>query len=561
MSSDDGGLRRADWRFLLPAPGSSQYRHLVLLGGPAGLASRLLEVGVATRVSTALPRGERPDALILLADARVPIARAAACLASDGALYWEIERRPWDWTATRPRSIGRQLQRAGLRPWASYWVVPAFHNARRYLPLDAAASVQWFLDTRYVASTPARLGLEALLSRATHWSQAAAGSLVPSFAAIACGPDHPGGPAWALADQALPEVVRDPAIRPALFTSGQDDGSRVVLLPFLPGAREPVLVLKSARLAAFTGHTQREQQTLVRLRASLPPDLRHTLPEPKGTVGSGAASVFLETVVPGRMLAASTGRWRASLARQVEDLRLATDWLTRFHQSTETRRLRWSAVESDRHLEPLLARYERMFGMEPLERALFTRAREHSGTLAGAQLPIVWCHNDYNPWHVYRAGQDVGVIDWEFVEEDVAARHGPALCDLLYFVLHWAHLARGLRGTAAQVRGFGDLFLAASGRSSRSEAARGALDGYMGRLEMHPGFLPLLQVYTWVERAVDWHQRQLAAGSSELVAMRENQFLRYVRALAGSADALFAHPTGWSARSAHPDAARVPGPG
>jgi hypothetical protein len=540
MTLDDGGLRRADWRFLLPAPAGRRFRHMVVLGGPAGLGSRLLEAGSASEVSTALRSDHQPDALILLADATVSMEEAGRRLAADGVLYWEIERRP-RFGAMKGRGwIARQLRRAGLRQWAAYWVVPGFHEARRYLPLGTVTAVEWFLHTRYVASTPARICLERLVRRAQRAGGGLLGSLVPSYAVIACGPAHPGGPAWALAEPALPLAVRESAGPPVLFTSGQDDGSRVVVLPFEPDAGHPALVLKSARLARFTGHTEREQETLLRLRASLPPDLRRTLPEPKGRIGDGASSAFLESAVPGRMLAATTGRWRAPLAAQIEDLRLATDWLTRFHQATETRRLRWTSTESERWLEPLLGRYERALRVSGREAGLFARLREQSQALVGAHLPIVWCHNDFNPWHLYRSGRDLSVIDWEFGEADIAARYGPALCDLLYFVVHWVNLARGLRDSAAQVRAFAELFVDPSRPEPRSAAARRAVSGYMGRLDIPAGFLPLLLAYTWVDRAADWHHRQIAAGVSEGVAREQNQFARYVGVLADSGDALFA---------------------
>jgi len=559
MTSDDTGLRRADWRFLLPAPAGHRFRHLVLLGGPPRLASQLRVVGVADQVSTALPRNDPADAVILLTGASVPLASVAAHLANNGVLYWEIERTPATWLATRPRSIGRQIRRAGLREWATYWVVPGFDQGRRYLPLEPVAAVEWYLNTRFVASTPARLALELVLAGAVRRGRSVLGSLLPNYSLIACGPDHPGGPACALADQALPEGARGSAVRPVLFTSGQDDGSRVVVLPFPAGATQPVLVLKSARLETFTAHTRREQETLARLRAGLPPELRNTLPEPQGSVESGGATAFLETIVPGRMLAASTGRWGAPLARQVEDLHIATAWLIRFHQSTAATPLAWNASESERWLEPVLARFEGCFGLEQEERELFAKARERSRALVGSRLPIVWCHNDYNPWHVYRVGQDIGVIDWEFVDDDLATRRGPALCDLLYFLVHWVQLARRLRSRAAQLRGFGDLYLPKRARDAKSEAARHAVEDYTAQLEIHPDFLPMLLVYTWVDRAADWHQRQLSAGSSDLRARRDNLFLRYVRLLAVGAPELFAGSTLEPEAAATRDAAAVRG--
>jgi len=537
MTLDDGGLRRADWRFLLPAPAAGRFRHMVVLGGPAGLSSRIEEAGTATRVTTALADDEKPDALIILADATVSIANAARTLAADGVLYWEIERRPRFGGMKRRGWIRRRLRQAGLLEWATYWVVPSFQEARRYLPLHVGAAVEWFLDTRYVASTPTRLCLEYVLRVAERAGRDVLVSVLPSLAVIARGSAHAGGPAWALAGPALPTPVGQPGVSPALFTSGQDDGSRVVVLPFATGDSRPSVVLKSARLAGFTGHTQREQETLLRLRAKLPPDLRATLPEPKGNVGADPNPVFLESAVPGRMVAATTGRWRAPLTAQLEDLELATDWLIRFHLATESRRVRWSPAESERWLEPVLQRYDRAFGSDEHAARLFPRLRDHARTMTDAHLPIVCCHNDYNPWHLYRSGRDVSVIDWEFGEQDIATRYGPALCDLLYFTVHWVNLARGLHSSAAQVRGFTELFIGSAPlREPWYEGARRAVTRYMGRLEMARGFLPLLLAYTWIDRAADWHHRQSQAGASQTVARELNPFMGYVRVLVENAD-------------------------
>jgi hypothetical protein len=543
MSPGELGLRRADWRLLLPAPAGGQFRHLVLLGGPAGLDRELMRLGTAAQVSTTLPETNQADALVILRGARTPLSRATRCLGADGIVYWEIERRSWAGFAKGRWWISRQLRKAGLEPYASYWVIPDFQNARRYLPVDHPHAVEWFFATRFLASTPGRVFLE----HSVRWLQrrhlGMLASWVPARAVVAGRAGRTPTAFTALATSGLPGALGEPGIRPVLITSGQDDGSRVAVLPFREGAREPEVVIKLARLAGFVGHTEREQATLLKLRGALPPDLRQSLPEPEGRVGSHTNPAFLERAVPGRMVAASTGRWRATLARQVEDLQLAVNWLIHFHRSTLVRRLPWSAAEFDRLVEPSLGRYEKTFVVDARVTRLFARVRSEAGNLAGQHLPIVWCHNDFNPWHVYLAGSRVSVIDWEFVGEDVTARQGPALCDLVYFLVSWVYLARGLRGTKAESRGFAELFVVNSGGDPRSLAARRALRDYVIELDMHPGFAPLLTVFTWVDRAVDWHQRQVAAGASQAWALRANPFTRYVRLLGSGCDELFERRT------------------
>ena len=531
-------LRRADWRFLLPAPVGDKFRHMVVLGGPSGLAARLVEIGAAARVSTRVPVRDSADALVLLADSRTTLAATAQCLAPEGVLYWEVEHRGLS-TLRGAGWIERQLRRTGLQSVGLYWVSPDFAEARRYLPLDHDAAVEWFFATQFIASTPGRIGLEVLVRAARLIGDQALATLVPCCSVVATRLGREPGPMLAFADlPQLPALTR-PGTRAVLFTSGQDEGSRVVLLPFAPEASAPAVVVKIARLPGFTGHTEQEQTTLTELRSGVDSGLRRSLPEPRGAFGSGAHRVFLETVMPGRVLAASTGRWRASAARQISDLRMATEWLARFHLATLRRRVRWDENEVNRCLEPRLDEYARAFGLEPEERTLFAAVRERARSLIGEQIPIVWSHNDFGPWHLYRSGAEVGVIDWEFGGHELSERWGLPLCDLAYFASHWIYLARGAEDDGRRLQAFRDLFLGKSGTDPRCDAVRLCLADYLRQLQIHGDFFPLLLVYTWVDRAVDRFGRQASLGALGASARANNGFASYVETLAQDANGLF----------------------
>jgi hypothetical protein len=541
-------LRRADWRFLMPAAPGGMFRHLVVLGGPAGLAERLVEIGAAARVSITRCSDESADGLVILEDADVTPRAVAQCLAPDGVLYWEVNRRGVRRFMRGRGWIGRQLRRAGLQPARMYWVIPEFGEARRYLPLDdPAPAIEWFFATRFVASSPLRLGLALMVTAAGRMRGRVAATLAPCCSVMAVRAGRPLGPASVFADLAVDsslgpntQNVLFTSAQPVLFTSGQDDGSRVVGLPFAAGARAPAVVLKMTRLPGFTGYTAQEQATLTHLRSQLGPELRLTLPQPLGIAGSSARLAFVETLVPGRMLAASIGRWRAPAARQLEDLRVAAEWLTRFHLATVQRRVEWSAAETQRWIEPRLRGYERAFGLEGDERELFAALRERASGLAGEQIPIVWVHNDFNPWHIYRDGGQLSVIDWEFGSDRLEDREGLPLCDMVYFATHWMNLSRGLKGEAAQFLAFSDLCLNRSRRDARSQAARREFDEYLTRLEVNEAFLPLLIAYTWLERALDRHRRQETLGAPTASPRRNNRFVQYVEILARARHELFA---------------------
>jgi hypothetical protein len=544
VTAPSATLRRADWRYLLPEPPAGRFRHVLLLGGPPGLAGMLVEAGTADRVSTALPPDGPVDALVVLSDAHVPPRDAAAHLASDALLYWEIDRRHWRGPLRTRRWIARQLRLLGLRPLGLYWVIPDFDDARRFLPLDRPASLQWFFATRFVASTPARAALDRAVRAASRGQGHALSNLVPCCAVIAGSPARGLSPPAALAAPELEPRLRRPDVRVALFTSGQDDGSRVVILPFASDRREPERVIKLARRPDFDGHTAREQATLRLPRSTASSDLLQSLPEPLGAHGTGLARGFQESFIPGRMLAASTGRWRAPMADQLDDLRLAAEWLAAFHEATMLGRPMWDREQIERWIEQPLRQYAEAFGEAPDESRLFAAMRARAAALTGERLPLVWTHNDYNPWHVYRSGATLGVIDWEFGDEDVTRRQGLPLCDLVYFVNHWIGLASGRAGEAAELRGFRDVFLVRPPRDPRCTAAQGALDAYVDRLALHPAFLSLLVAQTWIERAVDRDRRLRALGPAPGEGAGDNRFVRNVRSLARGVAELFGEGRG-----------------
>ena len=532
-------MSRVDWRFLLPYSETGAFRHLVVLGGPTGLDHRLLELGVAKRVATSISGDGETDALILLANSHVRPAAVAASLAQNAVLYWEIAQSP---SLRRSGLIRRQLRLAGLAEVQAYWVTPDFQHARRYLPLDRPGPIEWFIRTRFVAATPTRLALQMLLTASRGRSHRVLRVLGPSIAIVAArGGAGRAAPAALAAESALPVVGTEHADL-VLLTSGQDDGSRVVAVPFREGEREPAVVLKMARVPGFTARSEREHSTLEHLQTRLPPPLRRSLPSPLGSVGRNGGRVFLESMVGGQMMATSVGRWRASPSRQVEDLRLAADWLSAFHQATRARTMSWDRHAIASWIDRPLADYIRELQVGEPERSLFARVRERALDLAGLELPVVLVHNDFNPWHVYRSGERISVIDWEFVGENLAERQGLPLCDLIYFATHWYHLARGLRDESSQLRGFRHLFLSHRRRNRARDAARRAFLGYCGAVGIAPGFVPLLVVCTWVERAVDRQRRRLDLESSASDARRDNRFARYVEILAEGADDLFAIP-------------------
>ena len=519
-------LRRADWRYLLPPPCGERYRHLLLLGGPAGLADLLRTEEIAERVDTAPVSGA--DLVVAMTDCAASASQLASYLAPGGVLYREIDRRRPGMLATTPARLAATLRASGLHPIWSHWAIPELTRARRYLPLDHAGALRWYFGTLHPAASAAGSLTAAVGQRLARGDAAGLAAVVPAFSVTACvGAERRA----AVATLHLPIMARQwrtAGTRVVMLTSGQDDGSRVVLLPFPANGTEPEAVIKVSRTERFNAHTEREQATLADIRSTLDPELRVTIPEPRGTTRFGRSLVALESYAPGASMVRSIGRRGEPLERSIEDLRAAADWLARFHRRTAGASPTWCPSAAERTVQRL-EDFRDHFAVSALEHHLIDHATGLTRSLVGARLPTVLVHNDYGPWNIHRDGDRITVIDWELGSDDTA-RRGPALVDLIYFATEWNLRANRFRGRRAELRGFRTLFLDPTGAAAR--AAGEAFDDYMGRVGVDPGFFPLLVVVAWVERALDRAERQVTAGSA---GAGENRCADYVRLLAAEA--------------------------
>lgn len=528
-------LRRADWRFLLPPPPPGGYRHLVLLGGPDALGERLATLGVAKRVSRSLASSVPADLVVLLSGARKCPAEAASVLTTGGALYVEVDRRLAPNRLVTPSRMERTLRAAGLSIAGSYWIFPDLEHSRRYLPLDLGPALDWYLNTlhppRTLAGALVALGLRTLsrgrTERLAPW--------VPCYgiAAVRGAPRPPS----ILAQPEIAALVGGGDVRTAVLTSGVDDGSRVVMLPFRPGERSPALVIKASRLPAFNGHTEREQATLRQLRDRLDADLRPTLPEPLGLVEYENLSVGLESAAAGPSLAVTSGAWRGSVRRAIEDLEAATRWLAAFHRrvsDTNAWTTEWAA-----DTEARFARYRDLLRADEAEAALLELAGRRAWELVGRSMPVVWLHNDFGPWNVHRAGNHVTVIDWEYGGAEESERTGPGLCDLLYFLATWGLRVWQARTPARELECFRRLHVEPERGDPVAAAAHGAIARYMADLEIDREFYPLILVRTWAERALDRFDRQGTSDERRPDPRSGNPYAAYVGALASARERLF----------------------
>lgn len=524
-------LRAADWRFLLPHPPDGRFQHLVLLGGPDGLAERVIEVGLAGRVSDTIPPGRSADAVAVLHGGRAMLRDIAGCLVPGGVLYREFDRRSVALLGSTPDRLRQSIREAGLSPIAMYAVVPDFSDHRMYLPLDVPDGLRWYVTTLYSAVTPWQHLLQAGLRAATGLDGCRFAPFAPRVAVMAvAGQARPGAPS-VLAHPALPAELGKRDLHPLLLTSG---GDRVVILPFTAGSRQPAAVLKVPRLPGFNGRTQNEQAILGRLWSRLDPVMRSSVPRPLGTLGYGEVTVGIESYAPGQLLFRSSARWGASRQQQLNDLRLAAAWLAEFHRQAQVSRPSWGATEQSRWVEGPFDAYRRAFGVTGGEERLFAEARDYATSLTGTPLPIVLQHRDFTVWNIARSGRELAVLDWE------GSRPGPALCDLLHFVTHWYETVGHAHPEPARLRCFRGLLFEPDRGDPFRESVHHEIARYMERLEIHRRFLPLLLVYTWVELALRRSDQQRVQEESALAPREGNRNFAYMAILAEHVEQLFA---------------------
>ncbi len=531
-------LRRADWRFLLPAPADGSYQHLVLLGSHPELAERLRDAGVARRVSNELPEDEPVDVVAILQGAAMPatVRRAIDVLTPGGSLYCEIDRRSINRLMMTPGRMRRLLQAHSLSLTGLYWPVPGFAAGKRYVPLDVNGPLEWYFSTLYVDGGPFYRLVERVVRTATNYRGAWFAPFVPWYAFTASAGTIT--PASVLGQSDCADERRRSAARPFLITMGIDEGSRVALVPFTDGAL-PEVVYKVARLPEVNANIECEQERLAELRGRLDGSMRCTVPRPLGRFSYGDLAVGVESCAPGSSLLVSSGRWRLSYAEKVHDVRLATDWLGAFHQQVRMGPSEQGTADFSARMEHVLACYADTFGLEPSEARLFARVRKHVRSLNGMPLPIVWQHGDFGPWNVYRRGNEVTVIDWEVRQGPILDPDGPPLCDLLYFVTYWSFVARRLYGEAAERQGFRELFLEPDRTDVIIRAIWDSVEAYLARLSVDRRFVSPLLVYTWVKRALEELSRHRILDQFSAARRPGNQFVDWIGMLAAQSDQLF----------------------
>jgi hypothetical protein len=415
-----GTSRRVDWRFLLPT-GDGPLDRLRLVGGDASIAGQIVAVGLARTVVTGAEDRSPVDAVVTLGGDPGDLPRLLAGLRPGGVLYCEVDRGASGTLAWSPARLSRRLRKAGMST-AAYWRRRRAGHDNLLLPLDVPGAVPWYLrevmDQRGPVRRVARGTLRLLVRRNGH----RLGLVARRYAVVgvAGSPDsHPGLlPAPGLLGPGAGDTL------PAMLAGGEGAWSRVVLLPFTGTDRQPRAVLKLPRTREHNGATEREQRTLRRVRSALPPDLADGLPSVQGTRTWSGLCVGSESFVAGRPVALASRR-----TAETSTLDGAVDWLIRLDLATAR-----ALASADRRGAGEVLDESFRETVDALRLPFDADAvcgRFGAERVGDPSIPVVWQHCDLTPFNLRWGNGRHALVDWE------SARPGPALCDLLYLLLHW----------------------------------------------------------------------------------------------------------------------------
>jgi hypothetical protein len=494
------------------------------------MAEQLESLGLAREVVLE-PTAQKADAVICASGAGFSLQDAAACLGPRGVLYYEAVSDGFRPGGTSPAHLLKTLRRLELVSAGLYWVHPAFTGPRMYFPLDVDGALKWYLSNLH--SPSARFSaIEWALRRVTQLNPMLAGRLARRLALVAVTSTSQEVRPLPFASADLPRPLQRPDLRPLLLIHGTEL-SRAVMLPFSSKSTEPLAVFKITRGPVEDGSSLHEPEVLKEVRASLDASMRSTVPEPLGAICSHGLVASIESFLPGEWLHARLARRRPPIGEAIDDLRLATAWITRLHSQFPVGSRWWSENDVQTYVDLPIATYDRELGTNDAESALFVEVKRLARDLLGTPLPLVWQHGDFSNLNTLRSGHRLHVIDWE------RAAPGIPLDDLLHFARLWLYLVRRATRDESFAR-FRDLFLRLGHRDAAVAAARAAISEYMGTVGVDPRFLPLLLTVGCVRRASDRLAAQVLLSRRGVDPRDGNRYVTYIDLLSNDREALFA---------------------
>jgi hypothetical protein len=430
------------------------------------------------------------------------VERAARVVEPVGSVYWELTSR------MTLGMIDRRLAAAGLARAGVFWLRGGTDGFGVAVPLDEPGPLLWYLRQSVAVDTPVRRAVRPALLAAARAGPRLTVPCVGRLAVTAVLGDGPDGAAarpGALAVENLPAGIAPAGALPLVLARG-DVQNRVVTLPFARGSHTPTAVVKSERVAVRNSRTEHEQAFLPTLRASLPPAVRRTLPEPLGLLRWNDVAVGLESHVDGRPLGEVLRRWPRRLRRAEAVLDQVTDWLIEFTLPTAVR-VTW-AERAGVWVDQPVAAYRRVMSPAAAEAEALDRLRATVADWGVRSVPEVTVHWGLRTQNMFLTDRGISVVDWE------GASPGPPLYDLFFFLVEWV----GHNGTRQQLS---SILCGSEAPDRRGRAVRHAVQRYVDALDLDRAVVPVIYTLLMVECALG-RQRRGSAPATPYVAEVRN---------------------------------------
>jgi len=181
----------------------------------------------------------------------------------------------------------------------------------------------------------------------------------------------------------------------------------------------------------------------------------------------------------------------------------------------------WSASRFEHLVEGPFRRYTELVETKPELELLLNDLVERSVELSGRPLLDTQRHYDLGPWNVVFDVEDrLTIVDWERAGNRSLSSTGPAGADQLYFGKYWLHIALSTASIDDEVRAFEFRFEDGRHRSpgeqfdARSDVTD-VVSAELHRLGIDRGFVPLLAVHVWLEKALYTITRRGEPGDAE----------------------------------------------
>ncbi len=527
--TDQSFNRRSDWLTLLPQPAASQPTAAARGDlSQSELVSLAAHLGVET-IGTAC--SSRPaDIVVIRTNGKFDADECVACVAEGGVGIVDHTRRRGGAMITSRRA-GVHLTRAGADVVGRWWALPDGDAPHRYVPLDAAAPLRWYLDNLFIARGWRRRAARAFVHRVPPSAGWIARSHLTVFTRglgreneLMSTPQLLG--AGVSADASL-----------LLVSSSYDAGSRAVMFPFGAGHDSPQAAIKVSGHPAINATTHREHHHLTAVRSSVSRELARSMPVPLDIFDWRGHAVAVQSVLEGPTLDRVL-RERTDAGSRIALLHEVTDWVTRLHRET-CEQTTWSTEAVERWIGRSCSRLREEFAVgDDIER-LLTCVERRAGELIGLPLPIVYRHVDLGPWNVLRTASGLGVTDWESAPNRAADGRGLPVCDLNYFVKYWLHVVA--EGTDTDPTTVYPCIgpLPGGAMDPYVLAARRMMRRYCARLEIDHRFVPLLAAYNWIEHTLNRRARDRILG---LTPTPDHQALARLAPIAAHAESIMRDP-------------------